>query len=122
MANQFIKRAHAESEYTAEQIQELARCQKDPVYFIRNYVYLQHPTRGKMLFNLYDYQEELVKIVNENKRVVALISRQMGKCFHVETNVNTISKPSWVKMRILKLIDKEEANRVEKLFNLSKRV
>ena len=77
--NEFIKRAYAESEYTPENIQELKRCQQDPVYFIRNYVYLQHPTRGKILFNLYDYQEELVKACHEEKRVIALISRQMGK-------------------------------------------
>jgi hypothetical protein len=77
--NQFIKRAFAESEYTPELIQELVKCRKDPVYFIRTYVYLQHPTRGKLLFNLYDYQEELVKTCHENSRVIALISRQMGK-------------------------------------------
>lgn len=77
--NNLIKRAYAESEYTPDKIQELIRCQRDPVYFIRNYVWLQHPTKGKMLFNLYDYQEELVKMIHQEKRVIALISRQMGK-------------------------------------------
>jgi hypothetical protein len=79
MANDFIKRANAESEYTPELVQELVRCRRDPIYFIRNYVFLQHPKRGKMLFNLYDYQEELVRCIHDNKRVIALISRQMGK-------------------------------------------
>lgn len=77
--NEYIKRAHAESEYTPELIRELVRCQNDPVYFIRNYVYLQHPVRGKILFNLYDYQEELIRACENNLRVIALISRQMGK-------------------------------------------
>lgn len=78
-ANEFIKRAYAESEYTPELIQELIKCQKDPVYFIRNYVWLQHPKKGKILFDLYDYQEELVRTCHLEKRVIALISRQMGK-------------------------------------------
>lgn len=79
MANDLIKRANAESEYTPELIQELVKCRKDPVYFIKNYVWLQHPTRGRILFKLYDYQEELVKMCHAEKRVIALISRQMGK-------------------------------------------
>jgi len=78
-ANPFIKRAHSENEYTPELVQELKKCQADPVYFIRNYVYLQHPVRGKLIFNLYPYQEELVRTCQHNKRVIALISRQMGK-------------------------------------------
>lgn len=77
--NELIKRAYSESEYTPELIQELAKCKMDPVYFIRNYVWLQHPVHGKILFDLYDYQEELIRACQENSRVIALISRQMGK-------------------------------------------
>jgi hypothetical protein len=40
---------------------------------------LQHPTKGKMLFALYPYQEELVIACHTQSRVIALISRQMGK-------------------------------------------
>lgn len=79
MANDLIKRAYSESEYTPELIQELAKCKKDPIYFISNYVFLQHPTRGKILFKLYDYQQELIKSAQENRWVIALLSRQMGK-------------------------------------------
>jgi hypothetical protein len=74
-----IKRAFAESEYSPESVQELVKCKNDPVYFIRNYVYLQHPKKGKMLFDLYDYQEELIRSLQENRWVIALLSRQMGK-------------------------------------------
>ena len=77
--NDLIKRAYAESEYTPELIQELVKCSKDPVHFIRNYVWLQHPTKGKILFDLYPYQEELVRACEDHTRVIALISRQMGK-------------------------------------------
>jgi hypothetical protein len=77
--NELIKRAHAESEYTPELIQELVKCQNDPVYFIRKYVWLQHPKRGRILFDLYPFQEELIRACQDSTRVIALISRQMGK-------------------------------------------
>jgi len=79
VANDLIKRAYSESEYSPENIQELVKCKADPVHFIKNYVYLQHPTKGKILFSLYDYQEELVRSLQQNRWVIALLSRQMGK-------------------------------------------
>ena len=79
MANDLIKRAYAPSEFTPENIQELAKCQRDPVYFIKNYIYLQHPKQGKILFKLYDYQEELVRTLQEERWTIALLARQMGK-------------------------------------------
>lgn len=77
--NDLIKRAFTPSEYTPESIQELIKCQNDPVYFIKTYVFLQHPTRGKILFDLYDYQVELVRSLEKERWVIALLSRQMGK-------------------------------------------
>ena len=79
MSNILIKRAGAESEYTPELIQELKRCRVDPIHFITKYVYLQHPSRGVILFDLYDYQIELIKALQEHRWVMALMSRQMGK-------------------------------------------
>ncbi len=79
MASNLIKRAYAETEYTPESIQELVRCKKDPIYFICNYIYVQHPTRGKVLFDLYDYQRELIDHLLNERWVIALLARQMGK-------------------------------------------
>jgi hypothetical protein len=118
MASNLIKRAYSETEYTPENIQELIKCKKDPVYFICNYIYLQHPTKGKMLFNLYDYQRELVDNLLNNRWIVALLSRQMGKCFSGSTSIVIIKKPSKFKMAILKIIDKGEYENVKKLFDM----
>jgi len=79
MAQQLIKRANAESEFTPELIHELVKCKRDPVYFINNYVYLQHPKRGKLRFKLYDFQEELVRNLQQERWLIALLARQMGK-------------------------------------------
>ena len=39
-------------EYTKHMIEEMQRCVVDPVYFIKNYVYIKHPKRGKIIFNI----------------------------------------------------------------------
>lgn len=74
-----IKRANSESEYTTGNVQELLACARNPVHFIKNYVYLQHPARGCILFKLFDYQEELIDGLMNNRWVITLMSRQMGK-------------------------------------------
>lgn len=77
--NEFLKKPHQETEYTPYQLQELAKCAADPIYFIKNYVYIQHATLGKIKFNLYPYQEKLIRTIHNNRNVIALQSRQTGK-------------------------------------------
>jgi len=81
--NPQIKRAFATSEYTPQMIQELARCSKDPVYFLRNYIMVQHPTKGTIKFDMYEYQERFVRTMHENRFVVTLQPRQCGKTLTV---------------------------------------
>ena len=37
---------------------EYKKCSQDPIHFMRKYCIIQHPTQGKMLFNLYPFQED----------------------------------------------------------------
>jgi len=74
-----IKRPYQESEYSPENIQDLQRCARDPIFFIENYVMVQHPTKGTVPMQLYDYQKEMLRAVHENKDTIILASRQMGK-------------------------------------------
>lgn len=78
-SNTYVKRANKESEYTPDLIQELAKCINDPIYCIKTYFFIQHPKHGRVKFNLYDYQEELIDTVHNNRDVIVLASRQMGK-------------------------------------------
>ena len=73
------KRANSVSEYTEQQIKELARCAKDPVYFIRHYIRIQHPVRGAIPFDLYPYQEEMIRNFQNRLYNICLLSRQTGK-------------------------------------------
>lgn len=74
-----VKTPYQKEEYTEDQLLELAKCAADPKYFIKNYCWIQHPTKGRMKFNLFDYQEELLDTYHDYRYSIALISRQMGK-------------------------------------------
>ena len=74
-----IKSPYQREKYTKTQIEELAKCAMEPQYFITEYVWIQHPTKGRMKFDLFDYQRELLNAYHDHKYSIALISRQMGK-------------------------------------------
>jgi hypothetical protein len=81
--NPQLKRAYATDEYTPHMIRELARCKSDPVYFMKNYVKIQHPTRGTIPFALFEYQERFVHHMHTNRFTITLQPRQCGKTLTV---------------------------------------
>ena len=74
-----VKDPYQRESYTPEQILEIAKCVADPKYFMTEHCWIQHPTKGRMKFSLFDYQKELVDTYHDYKYSIALISRQMGK-------------------------------------------
>jgi hypothetical protein len=57
---------------------EYAKCLKDPIYFMKKYVKIQHPTRGTLPFLTYPFQDvALEDFVKYNQNII-LKSRQMG--------------------------------------------
>lgn len=78
-SNEFLKKPGEFTEYTPELIQELKRCKNDPVHFITTYVKVQHPVRGKVPFELYPYQVQMIRDLHANKYNIVLSARQMGK-------------------------------------------
>jgi len=58
--------------------EQYIKCLKDPIHFIKNYCYVQHPVKGKILFDLYDFQEKTLKDIMENKDNIILKARQLG--------------------------------------------
>ena len=57
---------------------EYQKCALDPAYFMRKYCYIQHPQRGRLLFDLYPYQEDSLKIFKEEEYTIVLKGRQIG--------------------------------------------
>ena len=74
-----VKRPHQSEKYTNEEIQELAKCIQDPIYFIGNYCSIQHPTKGRVDFHLFDYQKRLINTYDNYRYAIALLPRQTGK-------------------------------------------
>jgi len=61
-----------------EQVDEIMKCGEDPIYFIRKYLYIQHPLKGRLPFDLYPFQEECIEAFLNYKFTIALKSRQLG--------------------------------------------
>jgi hypothetical protein len=77
-----IKKAHAPQKYTLEQVEHLEKCMDPvdgPLYFCKNFLQIQHPTRGSIPFVPYSYQEGLIKSYHDYRYTVAMLPRQMGK-------------------------------------------
>jgi hypothetical protein len=77
-----IKKAHSTESFTEEQALELQRC-ADPtngfLYFAKNYVFIQHAVKGKLLFEPFDYQISLLNTYHNNRFSINMLPRQMGK-------------------------------------------
>ena len=77
-----IKKAHAQIRYTLEEVTHLENCMdpvNGPLYFAKNFIKIQHPTRGSIPFEPYPYQERLIDAYHNNKQCIAMLPRQMGK-------------------------------------------
>lgn len=61
-----------------QQIAEIIRCGKDPVYFMKKYAKIQHPTRGLLPFETYPFQDECIASFEKHRFNIVLKSRQLG--------------------------------------------
>ena len=59
---------------------EWRKCANDEKYFLENYVYIpaERDPRGRVKFDLFDYQVELLNLFKTNRFVTALKARQLG--------------------------------------------
>ncbi len=76
------KKANQKETFTEDQIQDLAKCM-DPkegyLYFARKFAYIQHPVKGKLLFDPYIYQEGLMLSYHNHRFNINMLPRQTGK-------------------------------------------
>jgi hypothetical protein len=77
--NALVKKAGIEHEFTPEQVKELIKCSNDIVYFVANYCKIITLDDGLQLFKPFEFQERMLKIFDENRFVINLLPRQMGK-------------------------------------------
>ena len=58
--------------------QEFVKCASDPVHFMKKYYMIQHPKRGRIQFNLYPFQEKVLRLFQKNNYNIVNKSRQLG--------------------------------------------
>ena len=58
--------------------QEWLRCYQDPVYWMKKYYWIQHPQKGRIQFNLYPFQEKVLRQLQKNEYTIINKSRQLG--------------------------------------------
>jgi hypothetical protein len=79
LGNPKLKRAGVQVEYTNDQLIEITRCIKDPVYFIKNYVKIVNVDLGLIPFDMWDFQVEMVRGFHSQRFSIAKMPRQVGK-------------------------------------------
>ncbi len=98
------------------QVQEIIKCGKDPVYFANKYLKIQHPTKGLVSFNTYDFQDDCLHDFVQHRFNIILKSRQLGistlsaayavwlAAFYKDKNILVIATKLAVAMNFIKKV------------------
>jgi len=80
--NQFIRPPNKQIDMTPDQVKEFLQC-CDPTtgyrYFMEHYFYIQHPTKGQLLYKPYHFQVDLIDNYHNSRFSISMLARQMGK-------------------------------------------
>lgn len=113
MKNDQIKKPNVQSEYSTDMVMELYRCSQDPLYFMKKYMKVRHPTKGSIPFDMFPYQERCINAFINNRWSIVLAGRQLGKttviaayllwfaCFKSEKYVLVASKDNDAAMDVM---------------------
>jgi len=61
-----------------QKVKEILKCGKDSAYFLKTYARISHPLHGLILFDTYDFQDDLLDNFNDYRFNVILKARQLG--------------------------------------------
>ena len=79
LGNHNLKASNVPQEFTKEQVEEYLKCAADPLYFIKEYVKIITLDEGLQPFEPWDFQEDLLEKVHDNRFVICKFPRQTGK-------------------------------------------
>jgi len=79
LGNPNLKKANTEIEFTQEQILEFLACKEDPVYFAKKYIKIVSLDEGLVPFDLYPFQEKLIRNFHQERFNICKMPRQTGK-------------------------------------------
>src|SRR5210317_1045949 len=77
-----IKKANKQETFTNEQVEDLLKCM-DPnegyLHFAKHFAYIQHPVKGKLMFDPFEYQLKLMHSYHNYRFNINMMPRQTGK-------------------------------------------
>jgi len=80
--NKFVRPKGLKLILSSHQITEIIKC-CDPdtgyKHFLENYFYIQHPTRGQLLYKPYSFQNGLIENYHNHRFSISMMARQTGK-------------------------------------------
>lgn len=79
LGNPNLKQIGEQINFTQEQMLEYAKCSRDPIYFLETYGKIVALGQGIIPFKLFVYQKRIIRALQENRKVIGRIGRQMGK-------------------------------------------
>ncbi len=118
LGNSNLKRVGVTISFTEEEAQEFIKCASDPVYFIKTYVKIVNVDSGLIPFNMWDFQEEMVRDFHANRFSICKMPRQVGKTtttvgymlwcvlFQEEYNIAILANKGQLAQEILSRIQK----------------
>ena len=72
LGNPNLKKANTPIEFSEENIIEFLKCKDDPVYFAKKYIKIVSLDEGLVPFDLYPFQEKLVKKLSHEKDSISV--------------------------------------------------
>ena len=79
LGNRRLKSAGVEVEFDEDKIAEFLKCSEDPIYFTKKYCKIVNVDKGLMNFELWPFQEEMIRKAQNNRFFIAKMPRQVGK-------------------------------------------
>jgi len=95
VSDNLVKKPNTLQTYTEEHIQDIIKCMDDAsgyMHFAKHFAYIQHPVKGRLLFNPYEFQKRLLKGYNEYDQIICMLPRQSGKCLDKDTLIKIKNK------------------------------
>ena len=79
LGNKNLKRSGVQIDWDEERIAEYMKCVGDPIYFTKTYLKIVSIDKGLVPFQLWPFQEEMMRVSVANRFVIAKMPRQVGK-------------------------------------------
>jgi hypothetical protein len=88
----FVKTPYTKTVFNTDQeLQDFIKC-CDPdtgyLHFMDNFFYIQHPTKGSMVYHPWEYQKRLIHTYHNYRFSISLMPRQSGKCLSGNSVIN----------------------------------